>query len=63
MREPHVPLGQHRSGRRLEVLGHACPDCPVGQPRPFCPSCLGAGILTSAELAVWQARHLAQANV
>lgn len=63
MRDPHRPLDQHQGGKRVEVLGHACPDCPVGAPQPFCRTCLGAGLVTTLQLNVWQLRHLAEADV
>jgi len=53
-------IGQHPKGQRADHLGHACPDCPFGHPNPFCPTCLGAGLITTARLAQWQREHLAQ---
>ena len=39
---------------RGEVM-HACPECPMGRPAPFCLVCLGAGIITTARLANYSA--------
>jgi hypothetical protein len=40
---------------RGEVM-HACPECPMGQPKPFCLVCLGAGLITTARLANYSDR-------
>jgi hypothetical protein len=29
---------------------HACPECPLGNPKPFCQVCLGAGLITTDRL-------------
>lgn len=34
--------------------GHACPQCPLGAPAPFCAVCLGAGIVDGDRLGRWQ---------
>ena len=53
-------IAQHPLGERFEVK-HACPDCPtplaavVLQPNPFCRWCYGTGLITTAQLAAWQA--------
>lgn len=49
-------LGQLPPGLRVDH-GHACPDCPLGHPRPLCPTCLGVGQVTTGQLARWQARQ------
>ena len=45
------------ANERIEAM-HACPDCPIGNPRPFCPVCLGAGAITTDRLD----RYSAAAN-
>lgn len=52
-------MDQHPNGRRVEVT-HACPECPLGAPRPLCRTCHGFGTLTTEDLERWQARHLAE---
>jgi hypothetical protein len=44
-------LGQHPLAqcRRNDAM-HACPDCPIGNPKPLCPVCLGAGLITADRL-------------
>ena len=58
----HVPLHQHPHGVRVDVDGHACPECPIFYPNVFCRTCHGRGLVTTLELAVWQRRHLAEAR-
>lgn len=48
------PGSGHELGARLDNIRHACPDCVVGRPRSFCPTCLGVGSISEARLAVWQ---------
>lgn len=43
-------------GPKPEGVTHACPDCPFGAPRAFCPTCLGIGTVDNAQLDAWQAR-------
>lgn len=43
-------------------IRHACPDCPLGQPRVFCPTCLGVGSIDEADLARWVMRKNAAAS-
>ena len=45
------PLGQHQAAteRRNDAM-HACPECPIGNPAPFCQVCLGAGLITTDRL-------------
>lgn len=43
----HALGGAHR--QHIDVT-HACPQCPLGQPRPFCQVCLGAGNVTADRL-------------
>lgn len=47
---------------RDEQIRHACPDCPLGQPRPLCPTCLGAGAIEESDLARWVMRKNAEAR-
>jgi len=53
-------IAQHPGGKRFDVK-HACPDCPTPlaaiyqNPNPFCPWCYGTGLLTTEQLAQWQA--------
>jgi hypothetical protein len=30
---------------------HACPNCQFNNPRPLCPICLGAGLVSDERLA------------
>jgi hypothetical protein len=57
----HHPL----SARGRFEVRHACPDCPtplagLGQlllpARAHCRTCAGTGLVSEAELALWQAR-------
>jgi hypothetical protein len=52
-REP-IP---HPFGARLDNVLHACPDCPLAAPRPFCPTCLGAGAISEHRLMMWQSQQ------
>ena len=52
-------LAQHDLGERIDVVGHACPECPLGRPAPFCEVCLGAGMVSTERLA----RHSAAAQL
>jgi hypothetical protein len=45
-------------GRDRDVT-HACPECPLGTPDPFCACCGGHGNVTPKRLAQWQLRVLA----
>lgn len=47
-------LRQHLLGEQVEITGHACPECPVNSPVPFCPVCLGAGVITTERLGRYQ---------
>lgn len=42
-------MDQHPLGVRAPVT-HACPECPLGHPKPFCEVCLGAGSITTERL-------------
>jgi hypothetical protein len=44
-------LAQHPNAdtHRNDAM-HACPDCPLGNPKPFCQVCLGAGLITTDRL-------------
>lgn len=57
---------QHPQGERFEVR-HACPQCPVGvagpgqlllPANPLCPTCHGSRLVSTADLAAYQARVL-----
>lgn len=50
-------IDQHPEGVRVDVT-HACPECPIGHPKPFCEWCLGLGQLTTDRLARWQSAKL-----
>jgi hypothetical protein len=39
---------------------HACPECPIGAPSPFCACCGGHGSVTTVRLAQWQRQVLAE---
>jgi ribosomal protein L37AE/L43A len=38
---------------------HMCPACGL-PPRPFCPTCLGAGVVTGLQLQIWQTQENAR---
>ena len=50
----HDVLPAHRYGERSTTL-HACPECPLGRPRPDCPLCEGAGVISTDRLDRYQA--------
>ncbi len=51
----HIPMARHPVAAELvDVAGHACPECPIGNPAPLCPVCLGAGIVSTDRLSRWQ---------
>lgn len=41
----------------------ACPECPVGYPKPFCTVCLGAGLVTDRRLRQYEADQWRDADV
>lgn len=45
---------------RMDNVLHACPDCPLGFPKAFCTTCLGAGNVTEEGLARWVRARNAQ---
>ena len=47
-------LAQHQFGALIGAVRHACPECPLGQPSPFCTVCLGAGDVSSERLDRYQ---------
>lgn len=54
---PH-PLGVDD---RRDGVRHMCPEC--GWPaKPFCETCLGAGVVDENRLYRWQNQHLAEAG-
>lgn len=59
-------IDQHVRGERIDVIGHACPDCPQPvarlqvAPNPFCRWCQGTGVVSTAMLAAWQAAQNAR---
>lgn len=42
---------------------HACPECPVGYPKPLCPVCLGAGLVTDRRLRQYEADQWRESDV
>lgn len=52
------PLGETRTG----TVRHACPECVLGQPRPFCRVCLGAGLVDVGQLMRYEAQCFDQAE-
>lgn len=50
-------LDQHGLGVRLGGVRHACPECHIAYPRPLCPVCLGAGLVSTERLDRWQAEQ------
>lgn len=53
----HVPPFLTGSAR---VVTHACPECQIGNPRPFCACCGGHGNISEAQLARWQRQVLSE---
>lgn len=53
---------QHPQGRRIDVQ-HACPECGPWEKHPFCINCWGTNLVTTAQLAAWQRRVLAETPV
>jgi hypothetical protein len=45
---------------RMDNVLHACPECPIGSPKAFCPTCLGMGNVTEGDLARWVRMRNAQ---
>lgn len=43
--------------QRIDNVRHACPDCPTGFPRAFCPTCLGVGHISEESLSRWVRAH------
>lgn len=44
-------LDQHLRAAAARIdARHACPECPIGTPRPFCPVCLGDGSISTDRL-------------
>ena len=37
-----------------EEVRHACPECPLGRPRPDCACCGGHGLITDQRVGEWQ---------
>lgn len=62
LRPEHEILAQHVRGERVDQVLHMCPECGI-HPRAFCPTCLGAGVVTEQRLAQWQLRVLDDAQV
>lgn len=53
-------MAQHEKGERVQVM-HACPTCwPTN--KPFCPTCLGVGLVTTERLARYQFEVLQEAG-
>ncbi len=52
------PHGEARTG----TVRHACPACVINHPRPFCPVCLGAGLVDVSQLMAYEARCFAEAD-
>jgi hypothetical protein len=47
-------LDQHVHGALIGTVRHACPECPLGLPDPFCAVCQGAGDVTPEALDRYQ---------
>lgn len=47
-------IADQAAGDRVDVVGHACPDCPIGTPAAFCRWCLGTGLVSDSKLTEWQ---------
>jgi len=47
-------LPGHALGIRRSEVTHACPECGIGLPQPFCQVCLGAGTITTERLDRYQ---------
>jgi hypothetical protein len=47
-------IAPHDGGVRLDNVNHACPEHGLANVPPFCPVCLGSGIVSEARLAQWQ---------
>lgn len=39
--------------QRIPGVTHACPDCDLGKPKPFCPTCYGIGTIDDAQIDQW----------
>lgn len=50
----HAAMEQHPLGIRQPVE-HACPECGLIEVKPFCPVCLGTGMVDAQRLSRWQA--------
>jgi hypothetical protein len=48
-----VPLHPGAAGRLVGEVRHACPECPLGVPRPLCDVCNGVGSITADRLAMY----------
>ena len=48
----------HNLLHKAPVVLHACPECPMHQPRPFCTTCHGRGLLTELQLHAWHSRRM-----
>lgn len=48
----------HNLLRKAPVVLHACPECPMHDPRPFCSTCNGRGLLTELQLRMWNSKRM-----
>ena len=54
-------LGPIRTAGGAAVT-YACPDCPLGDPAPFCRTCGGHGNIDESRLFLWQAQQASAVN-
>ena len=52
----------HNLLRKAPVVLHACPECPMHDPRPFCSTCNGRGLLTELQLRIWNSKRMLDDN-
>jgi hypothetical protein len=52
----------HNLLHKAPVVLHACPECPMRQPRPFCQTCNGRGLLTELQLRIWNSKRMQDDN-
>lgn len=50
-----MSVPQHPHAGQQQDVRHACPECEIGKPQPFCRVCLGVGNITTERLA-WTQR-------